>query len=513
MRTRNAFRNLITAWLGQLFIQLLVFVSRSVFVKILGQEYLGVNGLFSNILSMLSLAELGIGTAITFALYAPLAKKNDAELASLVHFYKKAYRVIACTVLVVGAALTPFLNFFIKDPVNVPHLQFIYLIFVADSALMYLYNYKAALITADQKGYVVNLNRTVFEMLKQGLRIAVLLLTGNYLLYLGIQVFTTILINLSISYRANRMYSFLRIRKPEKLPKDKLASIKKNTFAMLFHKIGEVVVFSSDNIIISKFVGVVSVGIYSNYWLIINTIQNLLAQVVTSITAGIGNFAVTEDQDKQLRLFNQVFFFEAWLYGFCAICLLCLFNPFISLWLGADYLFDMKIVAVIVLNFYLTGMRQAALMFRSALGLFWYDRYKALAEAGINIVVSILLVIRLGVLGAMIGTVVSTVTTSIWVEPFILFKYGLTTGRMSAYFTRFGLYASVTAAVCFITYTVSRIFAGDTVPTFLLQIAVCLILPNLLFFLAGFKTDEFKQVTTLVTTNIFSKLPFFHKKD
>ncbi len=508
MRTKNAFKNLITAWLGQLCIQLLVFVSRSIFIRILGEQYLGVNGLFSNILSVLSLAELGIGTAITFALYAPLATKNESALASLMEFYKKAYWVIGSIVLVFGAVLTPFLNFFIKGPVDIPNLRVIYLIFVADSAMSYFYAYKAALITADQKAYIVNLNKTIFEILKQCLRIAVLLLTGNYLLYLMIQVLTTLLTNFFLTKKANRMYPFLRNKKPNKLDKAELASIKKNTFAMLFHKIGEVIVFSSDNIIISKFVGIASVGLYSNYYLIITTLQNLLGYITTSITAGIGNFTATEEPKKQLQLFNEVFFLEAWFYGFSAVSLLCLFNPFIRLWLGEAYLFDMYIVIGIVLNFYLTGMRQTTLIFRSVLGLFWYDRYKALAEAAINIAASILLALRLGVLGVIIGTAISTLTTCLWVEPYILFKYGLKNGRMISYFARFIVYASVTAAVCFVTYTLCGLFDGGTVSAFILQVLVCLFVPNLLFFLLSFHLNEFIQVKALLVTNIFNKLPF-----
>lgn len=500
MRTKYALKNLMTAWLGQVIIQSLMFVSRSIFVKVLSQEYLGVNGLFTNILTILSLAELGVGSAITFALYEPLAKNDEEKLRSLMAFYKKAYTVIGCVVAVLGAALVPFLNDLVKGGLNIPHIRLIFFMFVMDSATSYFFSYKAALITADQKKYIVNMNQNVFAVLKYSFRIAVLLLTRNYIVYLGVQLTATLLENITISRKADRLYPFLK-EKAKPLSRGNTVSIEKNTYAMLLHKISGIVITSTDNLVISKFVGVVEVGVYSNYQLIVNSIQSVVGLILGSVVDGIGNFAVLEEKKKRSSLFYSLFFMEAWVFGFCSICLFCLFNPFILLWLGRDYLFSLRLVFIIAVNFYLTGMRQTALSFRDALGLFWYGKYQALAESALNLAVSLFLAARMGTFGVFLGTLVSAVAVGFWIEPYIVYKHGLE-DRLAKYFIRFAGYALITFLAGCLTWFLCRFHEKATLPDFLRQLLICLSVPNLIFLAAGFRTPEFRYLKSTVSRNL-----------
>lgn len=393
-RSIKSAKNLRYALIGQFFGLIISFVARIFFIKILGEVYLGVNGLFSNILTVLSLAELGIGEAITYSLYEPLAKKDEKKCVMFMQLYKKIYNIIGVIIFILGLMITPFLNFFVAENTEIENLKFIFLLYVINTSASYFFSYKRNLIIADQNRYIVSFYRYIFYFLVNLFQIIFLYITKDFIIYLWIQIIMTLLENIAVSKKADNMYPFLKDKKKVKMNKETKDVIKNNTKAMLMHKIGGVVVCSTDNIIISKFVSLVSVGIYSNYYMITNALNIIFSQIYSSITASIGNLCIMDDSNRQLEVFNQINFLGFWVYSFSSICLLCLLNPFIELWLGDKYLFPMNIVLIIVVNFYTIGMRKAILTYREAAGLFYKDRWKSIFEAVLNLILSIIMSLK-----------------------------------------------------------------------------------------------------------------------
>lgn len=491
MRVSHSIRNIITALIGQVLGIILSFIGRMVFINVLGTEYLGVNGLFTNLLSILCLAEMGVGAAIIYSLYKPLATKNTREIKALMHFYEVAYRIIGSTIFLLGIGVVPFLNYIIKDQPDIPHLTLIYLLFLINTVSSYFFAYKRSLIIADQKNYITTIYRYGFYILLNIIQIAILIGTKNFILFLIVQIITTILENLMVARRADKMYPFLREGEKVKLDKVSRQKITKNIRAMMCHRIGGVVVNGTDNILISSFVGLAWVGLYSNYYLIINAINIIVGQIFSAVTASVGNLNALESKKKSYRIYKCSLFANFWIAGFCSISLWILFNPFINLWIGEKYLFESILVLILVINFYITMVRKTTLVYKDAMGLFWYDRYKPLFEAIINIVVSVLLAPQLGIAGVFIGTFVSTITTSFWVEPYILYKYGFEM-KVRDYFYRYMKYTVIILVTGVITHQMCTVFTGVTWMSLFGRATICLIVPNLIFLGCFYRTDEFE---------------------
>lgn len=496
MRTKNSIRNLIVAWAGQLVLLLCTFVSRSVFVSILSTEYLGISGLFSNILSMLSLVDLGIGVSIAYYLYEPLAEQNEKKICQLMNYFKKIYSTIGIIVFLIGIILTPFLEWFIKEDLTIPHIKFIYILYVLDSALTYFSAYKSSLVNADQKNYIVSFYQNLIKIVQTILAIGVLVVTKDYIAYYSITLVATVMYNVMITRKANKLYPFLKKYKNEVIDEASKQKIKKNTAAMMCHKIGNVIVNSTDNLLISKFVSIISVGLYSNYSLILLNLNKIVSQIFSSMTASIGNYNVSESDEKKVKLFYTIFLMNFEIYSFCSICLFVLFNPFIKLWLGDDYVMSQTIVLIVVLNNYLQGVRKTVLSFKDASGLFQNDKYKALVEAAINLIVSIVLVKYWGIAGVFVGTTISFVSTCLWVEPLVLFKFGLK-ASLAEYFKIYTLYFLETAICVAIAYYISA-FLPEGILGFILRMVVCGLVWVLSLLIFHSRSEEFKTLLSKV---------------
>ncbi len=492
-RTSNAIRNIKYAILGQGIGIIVSLLSRMFFVHTLSAEYLGLNGFFTNILSILSLAELGIGSSIVYSMYKPLAENDESKLIILMDLYKKAYITIGVIIAVLGFSLTPFLDFFIKDLPNIPHIRLIYFMFIGNSSLSYFFSYKRSLIITDQKRYIATFYRYSFFFLLNIFQIIELLIFHSYILFLLLQIVSTILENVYVSKKADELYPFLKNEVTGKLDKAEKDVIVRNVVAMLFHKIGSTIVKGTDNLLISKFIGIIEVGLYSNYQLVINALNSIFGLAFQSIIASIGNLGASETKEKGKYIFECINLVTFWIYAFSSICLINLINPFIKLWLGQEYVFSMKLVLVIVINFFLTGMRKSVLTFRDALGLFWYDRYKPLFESGINLVASIILVRKIGIVGIFIGTIISTLATCFWIEPFVLFKYGFKS-TVKSYFKKYGIFVIIMLGVGITTWLLSNLFSSFTLLNFIGKLLVCIIVPNVLFSIIFWRTNEFQYL-------------------
>ena len=491
-RSEKSIKNLIVALVGQSIGLVISFVARIIFIKILGSEYLGLNGLFVNILSVLSLAELGIGEAITYSLYKPLAQNDIKKCQMLMQFYKKTYTIIGITILCLGIAITPFLNYFIKELPNISDIYFIFILFVTNTAVSYFFSYKRNLIIADQKRYIATAYRYIFYAMLNIIQIVYLIIEKNYIGYLLIQISMTIIENLLISVKADKMYPYLKKNKKIPLDRETKGEIVKNTKAMMMHKIGGIIVSSTDNIIISKFVGIIEVGIYSNYYLITNALNIIYGQLYSSILASVGNLCIENNIEEQYLVYKRIDFLGFWIYSFSSICLICLLNPFIDIWIGSQYLFPFYVVLIITVNFYIYGMRKVNITFREATGMFYKDRWKAIIEAIINLIVSVILVKKLGVFGVLLGTFISSITVCVWVEPYILFKY-VFKKKLIEYFKEYFKYTLITVIIGIVTFDLCLLVKFENVfMSFLFKCIISIIVSNLLLVLIFYRDDKFK---------------------
>lgn len=497
MRTKKSARNLAFALGGQFLSVAAGLVLRTFFIKCLAEDYLGISGLFTNILSMLSLVELGVGSAMTYSLYKPLATHDQEKVKSLMQLYKRAYTAVGALVIFMGLCLLPFYRQLIENPPQIPELDIIFLLYVVNTGGSYFFSYKKALIVSDQNRYIETIVYTLFDLLLNAAQIVILVTTHNYLLYFGIQVLFTFARNFAVAKKADRMYPYLRDKNIRRLTAEDMAPIKRNVGAMMLHKIGAVVVKSTDNVIISKFVGLSSVGLYSNYFLITNGLNKFAGQVFSSVVASVGNAAAMAGPKKLNDIFEKIFFIDFWIYGFCAICLYNLFNPFILLWVGRKFLFPMGVVVTIVVNFYLNGMSKTAVTFRDATGNYYADRFKPVLEAIVNLVVSLWLVKKLGVAGVFLGTIISTLTTGFWIEPVVIYRRSLEKSVWT-YFGRYFLYTACTLFACAVTTALCSLVGGSGLLSFIGKMAVCAVTPNLIFLLAFCRTREFRFYVDLI---------------
>lgn len=490
-RTEHSARNASVAMAARVIAILAGYITRVVFTHTLSEDYVGVNGLFTDILNVLALSELGIGTAITYALYQPISKGDIEKQKSLMQIYMQFYRIVAVIVLVCGLCVIPFFGTLIKNQPEVEHLVLIYLIYLSNSVLSYLLIYKKTLIEAHQLSYIVILYQTAFLIIQNAVQITVLLTTGNFLLFVTIQILCTLGNNFSISRKADRMYPYLKEKEVQRLPEDERQSIFRNIRAMLMHKVGGVVVNNSDNLLLSAIVGITSVSKYSNYFLVIGSVRQVLNQAFQGITASVGNLGVEEGKERIRKIFEASFFMGQWMFGLAAICLFELCDIFVEISFGTRYVFPRSVTLVLCLNFYLTGMRQSVLAFHDSMGLFWYDRYKALAEALINLLVSIVLGKYMGTFGIFMGTLISTVTTSLWVEPLMLYKYRLQISS-KGYFLRYALYASVTFLLWWGMDFLCSYITGELWQVCIFRLLVCAGGVNLIYLLIYHRTKEFR---------------------
>lgn len=506
MRFFNSLKNASVAWISQILLILIKFITRTFFIFYLSEEYLGLNGLFSNVLSMLSLAELGVGSAIIYSLYKPISEKNEEDIAAIMNLYKKVYILIGIFILVAGFSLAPFLDFFIKDVPDIPYIQIFYLLYVLNTAISYFFSYKSSFVTANQKNYVVILNRLLFNILMNVCQIILLVITQDFMLYLILQVVFTFLENFTISMIANKQYPILKRRNKVRLKDSIKNEIIKNTGAMVFHKVGSVIVFSSSNLILSKMVGLISVGIYSNYSMIITAVDGVLQQMFNSLVATIGNLRINSSVEKQKDIYNMILFINFILYSFFSVCLLNLLNPFIRIWIGEKYVFPAYIVFILVINFYLTGMRKATSIFKDAYGLFWQNKFMPLYESVINIICSVFLTWKLGIIGVFFGTMISSILTCVWIEPYVLFKYGFKDSIFS-FFKKYVVYL-LALAILFIVSIISNLFiTGSGFLYLVLRLCICIIVQTVVCLLLFYKSREFNLVKKYIQN--FLEVRFF----
>ena len=490
-RVKNSMRNMIFGIGSQAIVLLINFISRSIFIYILGVKYLGINGLFSNILNLLSLADLGMGTAMMYSMYKPLAEKDERKLAALTQYFKKIYYLIATAITLIGISLVPFLNNLVNLDNPIRHLEIYYLLFLADSVASYLFSYKTLIIYSDQKLYLLKMYSFSFVIIKFLVQTGIIFITHNYILYLVVQVVCTFLCNMLSARAADKIYPY--IHEKRELQKDEKKKIFSDVKAIFLYKIGGVILNSTDNIIISIIIGTIFVGYYSNYTMIVNSILIFTTTIFNSIHSSVGNLNTSNDREYQYKVFNTLNFSAFWIFGFCSICLYVLFNDFISLWVGEKYILETTVVQMIVFNFYLAGILNPISVFRDTTGLFKSTKYIPIVSALINIAFSIILGKTMGMFGIFAATAIARLSTNFIVEPRVLMKKYFDK-KSIGYYVKSILYFIVLIISLIVTYMTCSLINGRDILGFIMEMIVCAILPNTIFLLVFFKTDEFKFI-------------------
>lgn len=504
-RTKNGIRNLIWGLLNRLVGIIFPFVLRTIFIYALGSEYLGLNSLFTSILTVLNLAELGFSSAVVYNMYKPIAENDNAKICALMNYYKKVYHIIGIVVAIVGLFLIPFLEKLTNgDCPNDINLYYIYIIFLANTVVSYfLFAYKNCILTAYQREDIISKISIVLKILTYIFQAALLILFKNYYGYLLCSLVNTIATNIVTSYFSNRIY-------PQYKPKGNLNyetrnNIRKNIQGLMVGKICMVSRNSFDNIFLSMFLGLNIVTIYGNYYYIMNAISGILVLIMSSIGAGIGNSVATESVEKNYRDYMKFTFMYAWISGWCTVCLLCLFQPFMKIWMGEQLMFPMIDVILLCLYFYSLTMGDVRSQYSSATGLFWENRFYILAEAATNIVLNYLLGKAFGVHGIIIATWISIFFINFGWGSIIIFQHYFLDFDAKIYYVKQLSYFAATIFACLITFFFSSFINVNLYVDFLLNGVFCLVIPNLVFYFIYKNTEEFKSSIFFIKNTVLSK--------
>lgn len=509
-RIQKAEKNIVFGYLSNGVILLVNFIKRTVFIYVLGKTLLGVNGVYTDVLNVLSLTELGIGTALNYSLYKPVAEGNREKIKSYMRFYKKAYLTIAGVIAVLGIAISPFLKYILKNPgsLTIQELTLYYYLFLFNTVITYFVSYKYSLVNAEQKNYIQSNITTLTRIAVAFAQIVVLLLTHNFLFYLLAQSVVELLQKIFVTLYLDRLYPYLREKDVAPLSGEETEVVATKTKALICHKVGDVARSQTDKIIISSFVSVDTSAVVDNYVYIITYVGNFVNIIFDSAIAGFGNVVATESKEKQYRLFRVYRFFACWLFGFGAVGFYHLITPFISdIWLReAGWMLSQVTVALLVMEFYLKGCRIVLLNFKIAAGLFEQDRYLPLVQGAVNLLLSIVLVRRIGVTGVYVGTLVSGLLANL-IRPGIIYRVCF--GKTAGDYFRDGLkyIAVILLAGGIVTPIRHALMAETTVFSFVLMVIVITLLYNLLFLLAFCRTQEFLYLWHAV----IAKLPALRK--
>lgn len=495
-RTKNALRNIMFGSLNRVINIILPFISRTVILYTMGTQYLGLSSLFSSILSFLSLTELGIGAAMVYSMYKPIAENDYATIKALLNLYKKIYRIIGAVILVLGLSLIPFLTVLVPEklPEGI-NLYLLYVIYLINAVLSYwLFAYKNAILQAYQRDDINSKIASIITPLSYVMMLGSLVLTRNYYAYvLWLPVFTVATNVLRLIF-VNK--AFPKMEPTGDVNQELKKSIFKKTAALIGTKLNTVVLNAADNLVMSAFLGLSVIAMYGNYLYIMTSIIGFLGIAYSSMTAGLGNSLQTDSLDDNYRNFEKFSFMNAWLVGWCAVCLVCLYQPFMKIWVGEELMFPFYVVLEMGLYFYVYQIRKIPVVYKDAAGIWWEDRFRPYVCMVVNVVLNISLVQIIGISGIILSTVFSLFVSIPW-ENYTIFKYVFHRSSRSYYGKMFlSVITMLVAGV--ITFFVCSFF-GEGIFAFLLRGAVCVVVPNCIFIALNFKRKEFKE------TIIFAK--------
>ncbi len=443
-RTDNAALNVFWSIVLYIIYYVVQFLSRTIFIRCLGNQYLSIAGLFSNIITLLSFTELGLGSASVFALYKPIANKDFNEINRYLALFSKLYKYIASVTFVIGILVIPFFPYIIGDnslDFSDTYIVLVYCIFLLDTISSYFLITKRLFMIADQKNYIVSIVDQICNVLFTIIRCVLIALYSNYLIFLILQLFQTFFSNYAIHRYVKKKYPLItNINATGSLQPEQIKDVKNNLFSIFFYKIGSIILNGTDNILISAMDGILTVGVYSNYVLVIHSIQILTMKLFEGISASIGNLTVTEDKQSQMKVFYQLDSFCSFVFSFVSICLMVLLNSLIKIWIGEDFILSQSVVLPSVLALYTLGSNQVLSMYRSSLGLFKQAKFFPILAAIFNIIFSVVFYKLIGLAGIFWATVMSRILFFSAADINLVFFRGFNTTSIfywGKYFLRF----------------------------------------------------------------------------
>ncbi|MBE6927220.1 MAG: hypothetical protein E7467_01805 [Ruminococcaceae bacterium] len=500
-RTEKATKNIAWSIFGKLITLAVNFLVRTVFILVLDKTLLGVNGLYTEILGLLSFAELGFGTAMNFAMYKPMAEGNEEKIYALLKFYKKVYRIIAVTVLAIGLALLPFLGHLIKgaERISPQELKIYYVFFLVNSVSSYFLSYKTAYVNAAQKNYIATNYETICKVATTMLQVLVLWIFKDYLAFLIAQIVVSISSKVIFSIYLDRRFAIFTKKMEVRLSKEDKGHIFAEVKALVVHQLSSVAIYSTDNIIMSSIqkIGVVVVGLVSNYTLIINSITAFAQLIFVNMSSSFGNLAASDNKKHMRHVFNQIELVGFWIYGFVSICLYVLLPPFIQLWIGTDYLVDGPSFLLIILNCYLMGQTTVYYHVRIVKGDFFRDKWLALLQMLINLVVSIVAARIFGLAGIYIGTVASRIFFAVG-RPLLTYRF-IFGQSVWHYYKR----TSIHLCCVLLTGAIAKLLCGFILSEvdvwrFAIAAVVCAAISGGILFVSVVKTKEFAELMSKI---------------
>ena len=489
-RTRRAFVNIIWGFIEKMITLICPFIIRTIMIYKLGNEYLGLNGLFTSILQVLSLAELGFGDAIVFSMYKPIIENDNKMLSALLNLYKKVYRIIGMVILCVGLLILPFITKFVKGgyPGEV-NIYVLYCIYLFNTVISYfLFAYKESLLKAHQRNDVNSRILSGCNIVMYVLQIIVLLLFSNYYLYIVIMPVTTIVLNCVRSLFVKKMYP--QIVCEGHIEKDAVIGLSKRIIGLTLNKLAQVCRNSFDSIIISSFLGLVILARYQNYYYIISALTVMVSIITTAVGAGIGNSIAAETVEKNYSDYKEFLFIYNWIACFCTVCMLCLYQPFIELWGGKSNVLPLSTVILCCIYFYTMKLGDIAAVYRQAAGIWWEDKFRPIVESVVNLAVNIVLVKYIGVDGVLVSTIISIVCINIPWATYVLFKVYFKMSIKEVFF-KYIRYFIETTVLCAVVYGICSRINGNLLVVLVVRTIICIGLVNAGLYIISYTKPEF----------------------
>ncbi|WP_125140103.1 lipopolysaccharide biosynthesis protein [Clostridium transplantifaecale] len=492
-RTKNSMRNIVFGLGNQVVLSVAALVCRMVFTRVLSAEYLGINGLFTNILSVLCLAELGIGSSIIYELYGALAKEDHEAVKSLMKFYRNIYNAVGVFVLAMGTLILPVVPKIVGESPITGNIYAIYYIFLMTTACSYFFSYRSALITADQRNYICVTLNTLTIVVQDVVQIIILLTTRNFILYIICQLIFTIAYNVVIYFVSGRLYPYLREKNVKAITGERKTRMLINAKALVISKISFTLVNSTDNIIISAICGLIDTGLISNYLLLTQTMKSFVKKIFDALTASVGNLNATVETKYQESVFREINFLSFWLYSWSAVAFFIAGNDMVELLFGKEYRMGFAVISIVALNYYTEGMHDVVNIYRNTLGIFKQGQYMNLITGVLNIVFSIALGKVFGVFGILLATLISRAVSVLWYYPYTVFHYGF---RISSkgYFKRYIVYLLAAGCASLLSKSVIVAINLGLFANIVIDIIVAIIVPNAFYLLVFCKTTEFKSL-------------------
>lgn len=503
-RLANAKRNMLGALLAKVTGLLFPFITRTILIYYLGTTYLGLSSLFTSVLHILSLAELGFGEAMVFSMYKPMGDGDTREICALLNLYKRFYRYVGIFIATAGLVITPFIDYLINGSVpNGLNIYVLYLINLAGTVVSYyMYAYRQSLLTAGQRMDIISNIGTAANIVMCVLQITILILFKNFYMYCLIKPVMTIVQNLILGHITKKMYPNYICT--GHITKDKYNDITKRVVGLFLFKICYVLRTSIHSIILSAYLGLDILGKYHNYYLIVTTLMGMTSIITNSVVSSIGNSIVIETEEKNYRDFNKFQFLYMWLVGWCTVCMICLYQPFINLWLGKGQLFSDMVMIVFAVYFFSVSMGNICYVYRQAAGLWWEDRIRPIVDGLLNLFLSLFLVKCIGVAGVLLATIICQfVIDAAWGSR-ILFKNYFIHEKQIKYLKRLGLYIVITSIACIFTgwlccyipqYCQRKLI---NLLYFCIRGLICVVIPNILFVIIYRRLPEYKESIILV---------------